>query len=101
MMLVMGYALRESCKRDDVELGQLTDYAHWHRFIADALDLDFDDQLVVKVDAPPPVSFEQYRQWKRDFPGWSYGWMSLGHVAWKPEYAHRDLPMNEALSRVS
>lgn len=97
-MILMGYALREGCKHDDAELGQLTDYAHWHRFMVTALDLEFED-LAVYVDGPPIVPFEEYRQWKRDFPGWSYGELSSRHTAWRPEYAGRSLPMNEVLER--
>lgn len=86
-MKVLDYgereALKESGRQEDI------DWSHWHRFLSSL----YGDGVEVNLQTVSP-SFEEYKEWKLKFPGWSMGKLSRRHAAWNPSYNSTELPMN-------
>lgn len=89
-MKVLEYHEREALKKSGRQAD--TDWSHWHRFLASL----YGDGAEVDLHTVRP-SFEDYKAWKLEFPGWSIGKLSQTHAAWSPNYNSKELPMNEFL----
>jgi len=73
----------------------VADIAHYHRF----LGYFFDENEVVSEENLP-ITYEDYVQLKKNYPGWSQGYLSPRHSAWKDEYGlQKELPMNLLLDK--
>jgi hypothetical protein len=46
-------------------------------------------------------SLKEYKEWKKQFLGWSDGMLTRTHSAWNPEYEGKKLPMNIILREFS
>lgn len=92
-MELLDYSQREALKasgdQNDIDL------AHYHRFLEPFAE-NLNGVLILQN---PPVTFETYRRWKEIYPGWSYGYMTPRHLAWKPTYAFKLHPMNEIFKK--
>lgn len=85
---VLNYDEREKLKKSgEPEL------ARYHRFIEDFCPEDRGGVRFIPDDFP--LSFEQYCEWLREFPGWSYDPLIPRRTIWRDEYYDRELPMNE------
>lgn len=71
---LLNYSQQESMKRHRLTVSYddyLVHYSHWHRFLSS-----------IKVNVIGPT-FEEYVQLKKQFEGWSYGKLQLGHATFK------------------
>jgi hypothetical protein len=91
--LVMNYDEREITKMDEAEQEEIAvEYSHWHRFLMDIYGTSTSNELFLPFDVQP--SFEMYRSWVFDYPGWSHGKMNDKHSCWKKHYKGIKHPMN-------
>jgi hypothetical protein len=79
-------ALKQSRRQEDI------DYSHWHRF----LNCMFPEGQEVDESKVRPT-IEEYKDWKKQYPGWSDGLLTRTHSAWRSEYIGKTLPMNTVL----
>jgi hypothetical protein len=80
--------LKQSRRQEDI------DYSHWHRF----LNCMFPEGLEVAENKVRPT-IEEYKEWKKQYPGWSDGLLTRTHSAWRNVYIGKRLPMNTVLNK--
>ncbi len=80
-MKVLNYTQREEMKIYGNGYDALVQYAHWQRFI----------EIFVKEEKPFP-DFVTYKNWLKEFPGWSYGEIDESYPV---KYNASHYPMND------
>lgn len=102
-MKLLKYGEREYVKSLNLFKVNSPEYRRlqYDRFIIDAYNIDEDSVQEVHVDDNIKPSFEAYSRWMDKFPGWSCGYFTPTHSAYKKCYSKEILPMNDFLDFVS